>query len=285
MQDLLGILNKTADYFSRRGLDQPRLQAEQLLAGALGLRRLDLYLQFERPLSNLELDRLRPLVSRRADGEPLQYILGEGHCGDFTVRVDRRVLIPRPETEELVHRLVKERVPPPATVLDLGTGSGVIALALAREWPEAQIVATDVDAGCLELAAENVAALGLGSRIQLRQGSWWEAVEGRFDLIVSNPPYLTPQEWQSAAVEVRCHEPRSALVGGESGLEDLVRIVSGAPERLNPDGTLALETGIGQHAELTRIATASGFKWSAGYSDMQGRPRFFMAGLTGEISG
>lgn len=281
MEQLLAILNKTVDYFTRQGVAEPRLQAELLLSGALGLRRLDLYLQFERPLSEQDLARLRPMVKQRAEGRPIQYILGEGYCGDVAVRVDQRVLIPRPETEELVYYLVDGVTPPPELVLELGTGSAIIALALAKAWPEARITATDKAAECLELAAENVARHQLNDRIQLLQSDWWTAVSGKFDLIVSNPPYLTVEEWQSAAAQVREFEPRQALVGGKDGIEDLLAIVGSAARFLNPDGILALETGIAQHGALSECAANSGFQWSCGMSDMQGRPRFFFAGAGG----
>lgn len=278
MESILTILNKTADYFARKGIADARLQAELLLAGALGLKRLELYLQFDRPLSEQDLARLRPMVRRRAEGMPVQYILGEGYCGDIVVRVDQRVLIPRPETEELVHLLVSHLPRPPERVLELGTGSGIISLALAKAWPSAQITATDRERAALEVAAENVATHGFCGRIRLVESDWWTAVDGRFDLIVSNPPYLTEEEWRTAAVEVREFEPRSALVGGENGAGDLQVIVRGAGRFLNPNGILALETGVSQHTLLGECAVATGLRWSLGLRDMQGRPRFFIAG-------
>lgn len=279
MHTLLEIIQRTTEFFGRRGVEQPRLNAELLIGHALGLARMQLYLQFERPLTEAELGRLRPLVKRRGDREPLQYIVGETDFGGLKLKVDRRALIPRPETEMLVTLLVERLKPGPARVLDLGTGTGAIALALARAWPEARVVAVDRSGEALALAAENAAAAGLSERVEWRQSDWFSAVgpEERFDLIVSNPPYLTSAEVAAAQAEVRDHEPAGALTPGPEGLEALRVILPGARTHLVAGGMLACETGVGQHAALQAMAGACGYGRTESLPDLAKRERFFLA--------
>ncbi len=282
MQSLLEVLEKTAAFFDERAVESPRLNAERIFAHVLQCKRLDLYLQHERPLTLTDLDTLRPLVARRARREPLQYILGTAEFMGLELKCDARALIPRPETEELAELLIKRFASQPhASVLDLGTGTGALALALAKAFPGAsQVVATDNSPEALDLARENATAHQLQDRIDFRQGQWWDALQAnaRFDLIVSNPPYLTREEWRSAAPEVRQHEPQSALAPGDpEGISDLSTILQGAPKYLTPGGLLALETGIAQHDALTARATDLGLTEVQSLRDLQGRPRFFLA--------
>src|SRR5471032_2133852 len=164
MLTVLEIIKKTTDFFAGKGIESPRLNAELLIGHALGLKRMALYLQFERSLAEAELEKIRPLVRRRGLREPVQYIVGETDFSGLKLKVDRRALIPRPETELLVETVVGRALPPPARVLELGTGSGAIALALARAWPETAITAVDTSAGALELARKNAAATGFAAR-------------------------------------------------------------------------------------------------------------------------
>jgi len=277
MQSVLEILRKTIECFEKKSVPEAKLNAERLIAHALKCSRLDLYLQFERPLTDAELDQLRPLVLRRAKREPLQYILGDTEFFGLTIQCDRRALIPRPETEELAEQLIDYFGPtPPDRVLDLGTGTGALALALASAWPKAAVTAVDLCTDALSLARENAAANDLSERIELGESNWFSAMDRRtFDLIVGNPPYLTTGEMTSAEPEVVQHEPARALVSGADGMDDLRTILAAAPGYLAPGGLLAVETGIAQHHALATLAQEAGFARSESKKDLSHRARFF----------
>lgn len=279
MPTLLEIIKKTTDFFAAKGVESARLNAETLVGHALGLTRMQLYLQFERPLSEAELEKIRPLVRRRGQREPLQYLVGTTDFHGVTLKVDRRALIPRPETELLVESVGAACTVPPARVLDLGTGGGAIALALATLFPAAAVTAVDASEEALALARENVVAAGLGERIALVHSDWFGQLpaEARFDLIVANPPYLSADETAQAAPEVRLHEPATALTSAENGLADLREIVAVAPRFLAPGGLLAVETGIAHHAALLPLAQAAGFGRVESRPDLTGRDRFVLA--------
>ncbi len=279
METLLGILRKTEAFFTQKGVESPRLNAELIFAHVLGLKRLELYLQFDRPLEDDVLDKARPLVGRRAKREPLQYILGQTQFADVTLACDARALIPRPETEELVE-LLKERFKnaPPAGVIDLGTGTGAIALALAKAFPEARVWACDQSTQALSLAQENAARNDLEGRVAFFKTDWFAGLpQGKCALVVSNPPYLTTAETAEAAPEVRDYEPGSALVADEDGLADLKKILREARAFLEPGGLVALETGIAHHEALTAYAKELGYARTESRPDISGRPRFFFA--------
>lgn len=282
MLTVLEIIKRTTEFFQKHGIESPRLNAELLVGHSLGLKRMQLYLQFERPLAEAELAKIRPLVKRRSEREPLQYIVGTTEFGGLTLKVDRRALIPRPETELLVE-IAKElfAAAPPARVLDLGTGSGAIALALANHFATAAVMAVDVSAEALALAGENAASLGLAERVKFLQSDWFAAVpaEERFDLVVANPPYLSDAETRETAPEVQKFEPWNALSAGPDGSEALRRIIAAAPQRLTAGGGLLLETGIAQHAQLLEAAKAAGFASAESRRDLTGRDRFVIARL------
>jgi release factor glutamine methyltransferase len=280
MPNLLEILQKTTTFLGSKGIENPRLNAELLIGHALGLKRMQLYLQFERMLPEAELEKIRPLVRRRSQREPLQYVLGEVDFAGLHLKVDRRALIPRPETELLLEQIGKRCAAAPLVdVLDLGTGSGALALALASAHPSAQVLALDSSPEALALAQENAVAHQLTERVEFRVSDWFAAVEQdrRFSLIVSNPPYLAAEEVREAAPEVREFEPHGALVAGEDGLADLRRIIAQAPIYLRPGGWLALETGIGQHAALLEQLRAAGLAQVESAQDLTGRDRFVFA--------
>lgn len=281
MPTVLEIIKKTTDFFSAKGIESSRLNAELLIGHALGLKRMELYLQFERALTEPDLEKIRPLVRRRGLREPLQYILGETEFSGLRLKVDRRALIPRPETEFLVEKITALCTPPPATILDLGTGSGAIALALAKAFPAAAVTGVDTSEDAMALARENAATTGFSDRVNLFPSNWFSNIPAgtRFDLIVANPPYLSPEETASAPPEVRGFEPSAALTppGSATGLEDLLAIIAAAPAFLSTGGLLALETGPTQHAALIASVTAAEFVRSASEQDLTGRDRFIFA--------
>ena len=280
MLSLLEILQKTTSFLASRGIENPRLNAELLVGHALGLKRMELYLQFERLLPEADLEKIRPLVKKRSQRQPLQYILGEVEFAGVKLKVDRRALIPRPETELLVELLTQKcAASPPRQVLDLGTGTGALALALATAFPAAMVLAVDRSPDALALAQENCAALQLTDRVTVRASDWFSAIEAgrRFDLIVSNPPYLAVEDVTAASPEVREFEPHAALVAAEDGLADLRRIIASAPACLEPGGWLALETGIGHHAALAAACEAAGLTDFETVKDLTGRDRFVLA--------
>ncbi|MBX3736165.1 MAG: peptide chain release factor N(5)-glutamine methyltransferase [Candidatus Didemnitutus sp.] len=282
MLTVLEIIKRTTEFFQKHGVDSARLNAELLVGHALGLKRMQLYLQFERPLAEAELAKIRPLVKRRSEREPLQYIVGTTEFSGLTLKVDRRALIPRPETELLVE-LAKEQfsASPPAHVLDLGTGSGAIALALAKHFADAMVTAVDVSSDALALARENATALGLAERVRFSQSDWLAGVtEGeKFELIVANPPYLSDAETKETAPEVQKFEPWNALSAGPDGTAALRKIIAESPRWLAVSGVLMLETGIAQHAQLLEAAKAAGFSSAESRRDLTGRDRFVIARL------
>jgi release factor glutamine methyltransferase len=271
----MGLIRWSGPYLQERGFENGRLDAELLLAGVLGVKRLDLYLQFDRPLRPLELAAYKERLRRRLKHEPLQYIEGEAAFRSLMLKVDSRVLIPRPETEQLVEIVLGEAGG--GAALDVGTGSGAIALALASEGAFDRVVATDVSADALELAAENVAACGLP--VDLRAGDLFGPVAGeRFDVVVSNPPYVALRDAATLAPQVRDWEPHGALFAGEDGLDAVRRLVAGVPAHLATDGLLALELGSEQIAPVVALLEAQpGWAWVEGRRDHAGRERFVIA--------
>jgi release factor glutamine methyltransferase len=278
MASLLEIVRKSTEFLQSKGVENPRLDAELLIAHALHLQRMALYLQFERELTEPELAAIRPLVKRRSQREPLQHILGETDFFDLKLKTDRRALVPRPETEMLLELLVSTLLPPPERVLDLGTGTGAIALGLARAWPRTAVTAIDRSPEALTLARDNAATHGLAERVEFLLSDWFTALDPtrRFDVIVANPPYLSSVEVAAAAPEVRDHESPAALVAANDGLADLEAIVRSAPTFLAPGGLLALETGVAHHASLLTLAGECGYAAAESRRDLTGRDRFVL---------
>lgn len=280
MLTVLEIIKRTTEFFANKGIENARLNAELLVGHGLGLKRMELYIQFERPLTNEELERIRPLVRRRGAREPLQYIIGEMEFAGVRLRVDRRALIPRPETELLVENVLSRIDSNARRILDLGTGTGALALALVKALPDAKAVAVDRSEEALSLARENSSLNQLDERVEWRSSDWFSGVrpDELFDVIVSNPPYLSPRETSETAVEVREFEPVAALTGeGADGAGDLRKIIEAAPSHLRVGGLIALETGIGQHAALSEALGAAGFSKIESLADLTGRDRFLIA--------
>jgi len=278
MATLLEVIRKTTHFFASKGIDNPRLNAEQILAFGLKRKRLDLYLEFDKVLEELELERLRDLVRRRGVREPLQYITGEAPFLDLKLKVSRNVLIPRPETEELASRvLTKLDKGHSYAIIDLGTGTGSIALALAQGLPESKVMGVDISEAAVTLAQENAHLNKLEKKVQFIISDWFSRIEGAFDCIVANPPYLTEKEWLEAEPEVKGFEPKSALVGGAEGTKDLYHILETSLKFLKKGGLLALETGIDQHAKLKEKAEILGYREIESIKDLAQRDRFLMA--------
>lgn len=252
----LKVLNWTKEFLTSKGVHNARLEAEWLLCAATGLDRVGLYINFEKPLNDAELALYRTMVVRRARREPLQHILGTQEiCGlDFEVNAD--VLIPRHDTETLVKEAMA-RMPHARSVLDIGTGSGCIAVALARQLPEAAVTATDISEAALQVAQRN--AQRHGTAIEFLHGSLFSPLDGRrFDLIVSNPPYIPADDIAGLEPEVRDYDPRQALDGGEDGLSLYRLMIPAALEHLNRDGWLLVETGIGQADDVSELFMEAG---------------------------
>ena len=263
------VLRKSTEHLAAKHAEQPRLDAERLLAHALAMERVELYMQFDRPLTDAELDTARGLVARRAGGEPLQYVLGEWGFRRLTLRVDGRALIPRPETETVVERclaLIAGRDAP--RVLDVGTGSGAIALAIADEHPAAGVTAIDVSDEALALARENVERTGLS--VQLLRADLFDGLPGEgWDLVVSNPPYVRHEELPSLPPGVAEWEPGIALVG-RGHTEAVVRE---AARVLGPGGALVLEVREGAAAAVASLLDSQGFADVRTTPDLAGRDR------------
>lgn len=254
---VLKLLRWTTDYFAGRGIDSPRLDAELLLAANLGLDRVGLYVNFERPLQADELAAFREQVRRRAGREPLAYILGQTEFWSLPLKVTPAVLIPRPETELLVEESLA-RFTPAGRVLDVGTGSGALAIALAHERPGCSVTAIDVSAAALEVAGANARSNGVAERICFLQQDLATLPAGPFGLIVANPPYIPSGEHASLMPEVRDFEPRLALDGGADGLDAYRALARQADNVLAQDGWLLVEVGIGQAAAVRELFAGAG---------------------------
>jgi release factor glutamine methyltransferase len=263
------VLRRSTEHLAERDAEHPRLDAERLLAHALAVPRVELYMHLDRPLTDAELEAARGLLTRRASGEPLQYVLGEWGFRRLTLRVDSRALIPRPETETVVERCLALIAGCDAPrVLDVGTGSGAIALAIADEHPGARVTALDVSDDALALAGENVERTGL--TVELRRHDLFDGLPGQgWDLVVSNPPYVRPDELASLPPGVAEWEPGVALVG-DGHTETVVRE---AARVLRPHAALVLEVHEGAAAAVASLLASQGFADVRTTPDLAGRDR------------
>jgi len=284
---VLRLMRWSGEYLEGKGVERGRLDAEHLLAHTLGVKRLQLYLRYDRPLDREELDRFRPLLKRRAEREPLQYILGRAAFRDLDLAVDRRVLIPRPETEILVDEVLgwaAARGRDDLTALDVGVGSGAIALSLLLEGPFPRVVGTDASPEALAVAGENARTRGLEERLELREGPLFSGV-GRsenFDVVVSNPPYIAEAEAATLEPEVGVWEPPLALFAGPDGLAVLRALVAEGGAHLAGGGLLALEVGAEQAGLVVAdIEAVGGYDDVRVRRDLAGRERVVLARRAG----
>lgn len=259
-----------ASALEARGIDSPKRCADDLVCHVLGCKRLALYTDADRPASPGELAELRGLVKRALNHEPIQYLVGEWSFFALPIKCDKRALIPRPSTETIVEHALqharREDARPPRLIADVCTGTGCVALALAKNLPEARVVATDISTDALDLARENAEALDLANRVELIEGDLLDPLQGwldanasgqQFDLIVSNPPYIPDDEWADVEPNVKDHEPTLALRGGPDGL-DLVRpLLAGAPKLLAPNGWVLIETAASNARTARDIAATT----------------------------
>lgn len=277
------ILQRSSAYLAERGADCPALSAQLLLGKALGLSRLDLLLQSDRPLGEPELDAARELVRRRGQGEPAAYILGEKEFFGLAFAVTPAVLIPRPETECVVEE-AEDLFPRDGELdfADLGTGSGCLAVALAVRFPLARGLAVDRSAEALAVAKDNAVRHGVADRVRFVRGDFADlaalgVAPGTRDLVVANPPYVSEAEYAKVSREVRDFEPRSALVPGPTGLEAVAALAPAALEALRPGGCLLLEMGAAQAAAVREILIEAGFASVRVRRDLAGRDRVAVA--------
>ena len=302
---VLEVIQKSAEFLTKKGVESPRLQTELLLAHVLKMPRMKLYLNFERILSAAELDVMRELVKRRGQREPLQHLVGATSFCGLEIAVNRQVLVPRPETELLaeagweflaLHEGMAGRplpaaslatnvgahgVPRPTlTALDFGTGSGCIAIVLAAKCPNAQVTALDSSADALAVVQQNAARNGVAERIQFVPGDGFAALPAgsRFDLIISNPPYIPTAEIPSLQPEVRDYDPRAALDGGPDGLDFYRMLATHAAGFLKPDGKIMVELGDGQVDAVRKIFEAQLWNVETVKEDYNQRPRILIAG-------
>ena len=282
---VLEAIQRSTEFLTQKGVDSPRLQTELLLAHLLRQPRMRLYLDFERTLTPAEVDGLREFIRRRGRREPLQHILGSiSFCG-LEMAVNRDVLIPRPETELLAERgwtflnQLSALNSQPSTVLDFGTGSGCLAIALAAKCAAAEVYALDLSPAALVVARQNAARHGLTGRIRFLEGQGFAPVPAgiRFDLIISNPPYIPSGEIASLQPEVRDYDPRPALDGGADGLDYGRQLAAESAPFLKPEGRLMLEFGDGQAERLREIFLEQKWIVEAMLEDYTRRPRLMVA--------
>lgn len=261
------LLSTSSEYLKQKGIESPRLNAELLLSKTLNVSRLRLYLDLERPITSEELSQFRSLIRRRTKREPIQYILGTAGFYNLELKVGPGVLIPRPETELLVETILKEinsqgLGPEPIRCLDVGTGSGCIAISVLKECPNTHFVATDISQEALNCARENSMTFGLENRIDLRQGSLFEPImEGeRFHIIASNPPYVREDEWEGLQPEIRSYEPKEALLAGPDGLRVIRALILKSIDYLETGGFLILELAPSQAQEVASLMQKRGYQ-------------------------
>ena len=272
MKTVLETIDGGTSYLEKRGIEDARRNMQWLVAHQLGCSRMEIYTQFDRPLEESELAPLRESLKKRGEGIPLQHLLGTVAFLDHDFKCDGRALIPRPETEELAEWILSWELPDDLAVLDMGCGTGVLGLSLAAERPKWEVTLADVSPDALSLAKENAEALEL-DRVQLVESDLFSALQGPFDGIVSNPPYVAEGDRATMSKELE-HDPDLALFSGADGLDLIRKLIPQAFEQLNPGGWLALEIGHDQSAAVQKLMADAGFIDIHVKSDLSGIERF-----------
>lgn len=272
------ILKWTRGYFKGAGIPQPRLEAEILLAHVMKVDRLQLYLSPDTPLTPDERARFREIIKKRRSGVPRQYLTGEVQFYGLRFRVRKDVFIPRPETEELLEKALglipRDR---DLSCVDLGTGSGVIAVSLAKYLPRLKVTAVDLSTEALKLAQENAKLNEVSDRVDVVRSDWFERVPGKFDLVVSNPPYIPEEEMDDLPDEVREHEPHRALDGGRAGMEEIAKLARGLKEHMRAGAMALFEIGDGQGAMVREEMKDAGLVEIRVERDLAERERYVIA--------
>jgi release factor glutamine methyltransferase len=269
---LLKLLRWATEFFTTKGIDNPRLDAELLLGQVLELDRVGLYLNYDRPLTEAELDSLRPLVKRRGQREPLQYLIGHTEFWSLAFKVNPTVLIPRSDTEILVEEALA-RAGESGLLLDVGTGSGAIVISLATELGQWQLEGLDISVEALATAQYNAETHQVTDRVRLSLGDLAQLPAQEYDLIVSNPPYIARSEWESLMPEVRCHEPQIALVAANNGLDCYQKLAAQATDRLKSGGWMLVEIGYQQSDAVQELFSAVGLQDVFMRKDYSDQPR------------
>ena len=281
------LLTWVTEFLTQKGVDAPRLSAELLLSHVLGLKRIELYTQYNKVVAQEHLDRLRDLVKRAGEHEPVAYLVGRTEFYSIEFEATPECLIPRPETELLVQRSIESlrKRTGPQQVCDLGTGCGIVAVAIAKNVPDAKVIATDISEPALSVAARNIEKHKLQDRIELRHGDLLEPLVPQldlFDLIACNPPYVSAPEYEMLDRNVKEYEPRLALYGGPDGLDVYRRLVENVGQFLKPDGILLLEIGYQQGQAVRELLEQAGvFNQIRIDKDLQGHDRVVTAARAG----
>jgi len=278
------LLDWTARFLAEKGAESPRLDAEVLLAHVQGCRRIDLYTRYDEPAGDEIRQRFRDLVRQRVQGCPVAYLVGRKEFFSLEFEVDAAVLIPRPDTETLVMECLRlAREMPAPRCLDIGTGSGNIAVVLAKQHPGVQITAIDVSREALGVARRNAARHGVESRINFLHGDLFSPLEpsDRFEFIVSNPPYIAEEDWPQLPAGVRDYEPRVALDGGPGGYRVVERLIAEARRHLHPGGHLILEIGTPQEDRVRQLLREHRYEVAPTIRDYSGHPRVLRARRNG----
>ncbi len=264
------LLDRLITQFENNKISSPKQNAETIISHILKMKRLDIYLQLENEISETELNSILVITERRKKCEPLQYILGETEFYGYKIKVNKSVLIPRPETELLVEKIIKEENNV-NSILEIGTGSGAIVIALKKHFQNSIVLASDVSKDALKTAAENAVLNSV--QLEFVKSDIFENIAGRFDLIISNPPYISPDEYEQLPIEIRDHEPKSALQAENNGLYYYEKILQNAKGHLTKSGKIYFEIGYDQAEKIADIAKENGFSKIKVFKDLNGFDR------------
>ena len=274
---ILSIIKWTSDFFRKHDIENPRLEAELIVSHYLDINRMELYLNYNKPLDPSEKKKIKKAIIKRANHEPLQYILGEVDFFDLKLQINKNVLIPRPETEFLVDKIIKDNSSLDQ-ILDLGTGSGAIALSLALNYPEADVVATDISKEAINTAIKNAHYNNI-KNIKFVVSNLFNSISNRYSLIVSNPPYISPENFEKLPPEIKNFEPQRALVANKDGFEIIEKLIKSAKKYLLKKGLLYIEIGYNHKEYVEKVASKAGYNLIQIEKDLNGFYRYAKLGV------